>query len=142
MQHGAQGILEQFRKDYLAEGERAAVEKAALWLEAHPGEMEALTDPDAGALLWAYYGWEGEEDLAWEWRDKAIDAGSPLMQQMIEDDAEAEVGEDDWTEAEENDAEEEVGEDDWTEAEEDEPEEEEDWEQEFEAFDDETEAGG
>lgn len=92
----AQTILKQFCQDYKAEGERVAVENAAPWLEAHPGEMEQLDDPDAAALLWAYYGWEGDEDTAWEWRDKAEDAQSPLMEQMLYGYAEEEVEEDDW----------------------------------------------
>lgn len=114
-----QEILARFIKMYMKEGERAAVEMAAPWLGAHPGVMEGMEDPDSAALLWAYYGWLGEEDTAWEWREKAEESGSPLMEQMLYDEAEEELEEDDWNEADEDD-----------------------WEQEFDAYDDETEAGG
>lgn len=53
--------------------------------------------PDACAVLYHYYGREGDEDKAWEWREKGIEMGSELMQQLIEEEAEEEVGEDDWT---------------------------------------------
>ena len=91
-----QEVLAGFIRMYMEEGERAAVEMASPWLEAHPGEMEHLEDPDAAALLWAYYGWLGEEDTAWKWREKAEESLSPLMEQMNYDEAEQEVEEDDW----------------------------------------------
>lgn len=82
------------------------------------GKLKALAqdedDPiaDAAAVLYSYYWAEGMEDEAWKWRDKAEEMESPLMQALIDEEAEEEVGEDDWTQPE----------------------------QEFEAFDDETEA--
>ena len=53
--------------------------------------------PDACAILYYYYNREGEEDKAWEWREKGLELGSELMQQFVEDEAEEEVGEDSWT---------------------------------------------
>ena len=52
---------------------------------------------DAAALLYLYYSNEGDEDKAWEWREKAIDMESELMDSLLEDEKEEEVGEDDWT---------------------------------------------
>ena len=72
-------------------------------------------EPDACAILYVYYSREGDEDKAWEWREKGIDMDSRLMQSILDDEAEQEVGEDDWSASEEP-------------------------EQEFEAYDDETEA--
>lgn len=61
--------------------------------------LEALSEdyPDACAILYYYYNREGEEDKAWEWREKAIEKESPLMQSWIDEEAEQEVGEDDYT---------------------------------------------
>lgn len=61
--------------------------------------LEELTEdyPNACAVLYYYYSREGEEDKAWEWREKAIEKESPLMQDWIDEEAEQEVGEDDWT---------------------------------------------
>ena len=92
----AQRVLEQFRRDYIKYGEQEALEKAAPWLERYSYEMAALEEADAYALLWAYYWWQGDEDQAWEWRDKAILSSSPLIHLMIIDEAETEIGEDDW----------------------------------------------
>lgn len=81
--------------------------------------LEALVDDpddpqiDACAVLYSYYWYNGDEDKAWEWRDRAVELGSPLMEKMIYDEAEEEIGEDDWTESPE---------------------------EEFQAYDDETEA--
>lgn len=65
--------------------------------------LEALVnDPDepnadACAVLYEYYSNEGNEDKAWEWRDKGLEMGSEIMQNMVDDEKEQEVGEDDWT---------------------------------------------
>ena len=67
--------------------------------------LESLVDDpdnpqiDACAVLYNYYWYNGEEDKAWEWRDKGVELGSPLMEQIIYDEAEEEIGEDDWTES-------------------------------------------
>jgi len=62
-------------------------------------QLEALSEdyPNACALLYYYYDQEGDEDKAWEWREKAIEMESPLMQQWLEEEKEEEVGEDNWT---------------------------------------------
>lgn len=65
--------------------------------------LEALVnDPDepnadACAVLYEYYSNEGNEDKAWEWRDKGLEMGSEIMQNMVDDEKEQEVGEDDWS---------------------------------------------
>lgn len=68
-------------------------------LEALASDPEKPT-PDAAAVLYQYYSWEGEEDKAWEWREKAIEMESPLMQGILDDEAEEEVEEDGWTQPE------------------------------------------
>lgn len=70
---------------------------------------------DACALLYQYYSYIGNEDLATEWMECGLDMGSEMMEYMIAEEREQEVGEDDWTDSD-------------------------DYEQEFEAYDDETEA--
>lgn len=94
MQKTAVKILEEFRRKYMEEGEwdvSQLTPETVTELETIAGE-----NADACALLWAYYWWEGEEDTAWEWRDKALDLGSELMQAIAEDEMEEEIGEDDW----------------------------------------------
>ena len=65
-------------------------------------KLKALaTDPeepesDACAVLYTYYSWEGDEDEAWKWREKGIEMESNLMQSIVDDEKEEEVGEDDW----------------------------------------------
>lgn len=65
--------------------------------------LEALVnDPkepnaDACAVLYEYYSNEGDEDKAWEWREKGLEMGSEIMQDMVDEEKEQEVGEDDWT---------------------------------------------
>ncbi len=76
---------------------------------------------DAAAILYQYYWWEGDEDTAWMWRDKAIEMGSELIESLIEDEKEDEVGEDDWTESDDDD------------------DDDDDYEDEFDGYDDETE---
>lgn len=89
-------VLEQFRRDYIKYGEQEALENAEDWLDAHAQELENLEEADAYALLWAYYWRKADEDTAWVWRDKAILSYSPLIHLMIIDEAETEIGEDDW----------------------------------------------
>ena len=88
-----------------------------------PGLEALANDPvepiaNACAVLNQYYTWEGDEDKAWEWREKGLEMGSELMQQLVDEEKEQEVGEDDWTR----------------------PEAEEEAEDEFDGYDDETEA--
>jgi|GEM_PF-5694585 len=65
--------------------------------------LEALVnDPekpnaDACAVLYQYFSDEGDEDKAWEWREKGLDMGSEVMQSIVDDEKEEEVGEDSWT---------------------------------------------
>ena len=61
--------------------------------------LEDLTEdyPNACAVLYYYYNREGDEDKAWEWREKAVEKGSSLMQSWIDEEAEQEVGEDDYS---------------------------------------------
>ena len=65
--------------------------------------LEALVnDPDepradACAVLYQYYTNEGDEDKAWEWREKGLEMGSEVMQGIVEDEQEEEVEEDNWT---------------------------------------------
>ena len=67
-----------------------------------PGLEALVNDPDdpiadACAVLYQYYSNEGDEDKAWEWRDKGLEMGSEIMQDMVDEEKEQEVGEDDWT---------------------------------------------
>lgn len=73
--------------------------------EADPDDIDKLIDiasdpeapeADACALLYLYFSQEGEEDLAWDWREKAQELESPLMQSLLEEKKEEEIGEDDW----------------------------------------------
>lgn len=93
-------VLNRFRERYYGDGtvDVGVLEDNPL----EPGEIVAelqrmATDkPDAYALLWAYYWWEGQEDTAWEWWDRGLDMESPLMEAINLDNMEQEVGEDDW----------------------------------------------
>lgn len=62
------------------------------WVADHPDDPQA----DACAALYFYWNREGEEDLAWHWRDLAVERESVLMQSLIDEEAEQEIGEDDW----------------------------------------------
>jgi len=81
---------------------------------------QLVNDPDdpcadACAVLYQYYMEKGDEDTAFKWREQAIDMESDLMESILENEREQEIGEDDYTDSD-------------------------DYEQEFEAYDDETEA--
>ena len=52
--------------------------------------------PDACAVLYYHYSNEGDEDKAWEWREKGLEMGSEFMQQLIDDEKEEEVEEDEY----------------------------------------------
>ena len=69
--------------------------------------------PDACAVVREYFMREGEEELAEEYENLGLELGSELLQSILDNEKEEEVGEDDWSD---------------------------DNEQEFEAYDDETEA--
>lgn len=100
----ATAVLNRFRERYYGDGtvDVGVLEDNPL----EPGEIvtelqRMATDivnpvPDACALLWAYYWWEGQEDTAWEWWDRGLDMESPLMEAINLDSMEQEVGEDDW----------------------------------------------
>lgn len=51
---------------------------------------------DAAAVLYLHYGWEGDEDSAEAWRERAIEMESPLMEALEQEEREEEIGEDDW----------------------------------------------
>lgn len=59
---------------------------------------------DACALLYQYYSREGNEDLAAEWMECGLDMGSSLMQSIVDEEREEEVGEDSWTASDSNGA--------------------------------------
>lgn len=86
---------------------------------------------DACAVLYQYFSNEGDEDKAWEWREKGLDMGSELMQNMVDEEKEEEVGEDSWTASDNFDS-------SWAKA--FFPEDEDDDDDEYEGHDDETEA--
>ena len=100
-----------------------ADEKTAAGLEALVNDPE---DPqvEACAVLYEYYSREGDEDKAWEWREKGLELGSEIMQGIVEDEKEEEVGEDNWTRSDAVFF----------------PQDEEDDDDEYEGYDDETEA--
>lgn len=52
--------------------------------------------PDAAAVLYSYYYNEGDEEQSEKWRQIALDLDSDLIQSLIADEAEEEIGEDDW----------------------------------------------
>lgn len=52
---------------------------------------------DACALLYKYYSQEGDEELAADWMECGMDMGSELLQSMLEEEREEEIGEDSWT---------------------------------------------
>lgn len=78
-----------------------ADEKTVEGLEALVNDPEE-PQPNACAVLYEYYSREGDEDKAWEWREKGLDMGSEVMQDMVDDEKEEEVGEDNWTRPEAN----------------------------------------
>ena len=55
---------------------------------------------DACALLYKYYSQEGNEELAADWMECGMDMGSELLQNMLEEEREEEIGEDSWTRSE------------------------------------------
>lgn len=87
--------------------------------------LEALAnDPDdpcadACAVLYQYYSIEDDDDMAVKWMERGLEMGSELMQSILDDEREQEIGEDDYSAPDDED---------------------DDYEQEFEAYDDETEA--
>lgn len=75
------------------DGDRMCILRYGLSLvEAHEEDEEIIDklksiaeatdepDGDACAVLYLHYAWEGDEDAAWAWREKAIDLESSLMQ--------------------------------------------------------------
>lgn len=52
---------------------------------------------DACALLYNYYSWNGNEEKAEEWKERGLEMGSSIMQGIVDDEKEEEVGEDSWT---------------------------------------------
>ena len=55
---------------------------------------------DACALLYQHYAAIGEDELAVEWMECGIDMGSELMENILAEEREREIGEDDWTASE------------------------------------------
>lgn len=93
-------VLNRFRERYYGDGtvDVGVLEDNPLESGEIVAELQRMaTDkPDACALLWAYYWWEGQENTAWEWWDRGLDMESPLMEAINLDNMEQEVGEDDW----------------------------------------------
>lgn len=92
-----------FLCNYLIENDKATPET----IEALEKLVNDEEDPcaDACALLYNYYSWNGDEEKAEEWKERGLEMGSDIMQGIVDDEKEEEVGEDDWSKPEEYDEE-------------------------------------